>query len=383
MSGRCALGLLAVLLVCGAQASAQPADAREDDAAAEKAEVEARLAAEKAALATLKSQQSSLLAVIELIERRARLTELRAARLDRELTALRRRRELARRQEMLARAWMQAQIDRLSPRLWALYRLERRSRLDVVLSASDFASMIRRTRALSTLLDRDLQAVRETKRAIAFQEESRRALERLEASVASRAKRLSAERALSSRQQELLTQLLGQIASDAKERGRLVRELEQADRRLTRMVDDFGSEVDDSSFGQLRGALPWPVTGIIEVGFGKVVNPRFNTVTFQKGLDIRARAGEPVRAIAPGKVVYANWLRGYGNLLIIDHGSGYHTLMAHLSAFGRAVGDEVKAGDEVGRVGDTGSLKGAYLYFEVRKSGIAVDPAEWLGRPEP
>jgi septal ring factor EnvC (AmiA/AmiB activator) len=116
------------------------------------------------------------------------------------------------------------------------------------------------------------------------------------------------------------------------------------------------------------------------VGFGKVVNPRFNTVTVQKGLDIRAPEGAPVTAVAPGKVVYAGWLRGYGNLLVLDHGGGYHSLVAHLAELGKAVGDGVQRGELLGTVGDTGSLKGAYLYFELRKRGQAVDPAPWLAK---
>jgi murein hydrolase activator len=77
-------------------------------------------------------------------------------------------------------------------------------------------------------------------------------------------------------------------------------------------------------------------------------------------------------------VAYAGWLRGYGNLLILDHGGGYHTLVAHLSSVTPGVGDRVAAGDSVGEVGETGSLKGAYLYFEIRRSGQALDPAPWL-----
>ena len=375
-----ALLLLAVLAI----SHAWPARAEDDsdDAASEHSEVQDRLAVERAALSTLKSQQSSVLTVIDLIERRARLTETRAVALERELKALKRRRELAERQEHWARVWMQSQVQKLGPRLRAMYRLERRGRLDVLLSADDFASMVWRTRALSTLLDRDLEQVRDTQRALDFQRESQRTLDRLEASVRARAKQLSFEKEVSVKQQELLTELLTRIGSDAQERSRLVRELEQAERRLSRMVDAFGSEVDSSAFAQLRGKMHWPAAGILEVGFGKVVNPRFNTVTFQKGIDIRAPSGQPVRAIADGKVVYANWLRGYGNILIIDHGNGYHSLMAHLASFAKSVGDPVKEGEAVASVGDTGSLKGSYLYFEIRKNGIAVDPTDWLGRPE-
>lgn len=359
-----------------------PAWGQAEDVAAQQHEVQDRLVLERAALATLKDQQSSVLELIDFVEQRARVTEKRAAALQRELDGLRRHRARAERQEALSRQWMQAQLAELSPRLRAMYRVQRHSRLDVLLSARDFSSLVWRTRALSTLVERDMQMLRETQLAVAFQQESHRMLERVEASVRLRSAQLSAEQAQSLRQQELLGELLRQIAGDTSHAKRLVRELEAAERRLSRLVDAFESEVDVSPFAQLRGDLRWPTNGMIEVGFGKVVNPRFNTETFQKGLDLRAPAGSPVVAVAPGKVVFAGWLRGYGNLLIVDHGSGYHSLVAHLSGFSRAVGDAVETGELLGRVGDTGSLKGAYLYFEIRKNGVAIDPADWLGAPE-
>lgn len=357
------------------------AQAGDPDGAGEHATVQERLALERAALSSLKEQQGSVLEVIELIERRARRTEERSALLDRELEALRRRGQLAQQQESVARSTLEENVERLGPRLRALYRLQRRSRLDVILSATDFSSAVWRSRALSTLLERDLALVRQTQQAIHFQERSRRALERVQETVAGRARQLAFERTLSLRQQELLSVALTRVAMDAQQSARLVRELEQAERRLARMIDQFETQTDTSAFGALKGRLPWPTAGLIEVGFGKVVNPRFNTVTFQKGLDIRAQPGSPVKAVAPGRVVYASWLRGYGNLLIVDHGGGYHTLVAHLARFSAAPGAQLAGGDELGAVGDTGSLKGPYLYFEVRKNGIAVDPASWLGPP--
>lgn len=109
-----------------------------------------------------------------------------------------------------------------------------------------------------------------------------------------------------------------------------------------------------------------------------MLNPRFNTVTVQNGLDIGAAAGAPVRAIAPGRVVHAGWFKGYGNLIIVDHGEGYHSLVAHLGTMQTAMGEDVAAGAVLGTVGDSGSLKGTYLYFEIREHGRPVDPRPWL-----
>jgi septal ring factor EnvC (AmiA/AmiB activator) len=116
----------------------------------------------------------------------------------------------------------------------------------------------------------------------------------------------------------------------------------------------------------------------VTVGFGRVLNPRFKTVTVQNGIDIGAPAGAPVRAVAAGRVVHAGWFKGYGNLVIVDHGEGYHTLFAHLGAMQTAMGEEVDAGHALGTVGDSGSLKGPYLYFELRERGRPVDPRPWL-----
>jgi septal ring factor EnvC (AmiA/AmiB activator) len=106
--------------------------------------------------------------------------------------------------------------------------------------------------------------------------------------------------------------------------------------------------------------------------------PRFNTVTVQKGIDIRASLGTEIVSVAPGTVVFAGWLKGYGNLVIVDHGDAYHSLYAHLDRLDVEVGMVVEQEEAIGLVGDTGSLKGAYLYFEIRKGGQAIDPLPWL-----
>jgi septal ring factor EnvC (AmiA/AmiB activator) len=138
-------------------------------------------------------------------------------------------------------------------------------------------------------------------------------------------------------------------------------------------------EPEPTGFGALRGKLPLPTSGHVEVAFGRLVHPKFNTVTVQKGIDIRALGGTPVKALAPATVAWSGWLGGYGNLVVLDQGDGYHTIYAHLAEVLRPVGTHVFPGEVLGTVGETGSLKGAYLYFEVRRRGLAVDPMPWVG----
>ncbi len=360
-----------------AQAQAHAPDPMEEGLA-----VQDRLLLERAALAQLKDQRAGVLELIDLLHARGRASAQRSKALERELRALQRQKALVSRQAALANALVAAQVEELGPRLRAMYRLQRRGKLEVLLSAGDFASLVWRQRALTALVERDVQLLGQTRAAQAFQARTEAMLARVEDSLSQRAELMARERALAQSQAQVLSALLRQIGADAQLAARVVRELELTDRRLAQMVEVVETEVADNGFGRLRGRMPWPTRGLIEVTFGQVLNPRFNTVTFQKGLDLRAPMGEPVRAVASGKVVHAGWMKGYGNLLIVDHGGGYHTVMAHLAGFLRTAGDEVLTGDELARVGDSGSNKGAYLYFELRKNGIAVDPKSWLAAPE-
>jgi septal ring factor EnvC (AmiA/AmiB activator) len=97
-----------------------------------------------------------------------------------------------------------------------------------------------------------------------------------------------------------------------------------------------------------------------------------------KGLFIRSISGETVHAVADGRVVYAEWLRGFGNLLILDHGQGYMSLYAHNEALLRQVGEKVRSGDPVSSVGASGGAEESGLYFELRRDGKPFDPLRWV-----
>lgn len=130
----------------------------------------------------------------------------------------------------------------------------------------------------------------------------------------------------------------------------------------------------------LRGHLPWPVKGRIITRFGTHVHPRYGTRVRQKGIEIAAPEGTPVKAVSGGWVVYEGWLEGYGKTVILNHGEGYFTLYAHASEVVVARGEEVGAGQVVARVGSTDALKGPALHFEIRQGSEALDPARWLRR---
>jgi murein hydrolase activator len=125
----------------------------------------------------------------------------------------------------------------------------------------------------------------------------------------------------------------------------------------------------------LKGQLKLPVRGQLMNRFGA---PREESGSSWKGLFIRAVTGETVRAVGDGRVVYADWLRGFGNLLILDHGKGYMSLYAYNDGLLRQVGESVRGGDPVAQVGASGGSAESGLYFELRRDGKPFDPLRWV-----
>lgn len=129
------------------------------------------------------------------------------------------------------------------------------------------------------------------------------------------------------------------------------------------------------SFAQLQGKMRFPVRGELVGRFGA---PRAEGGTRWRGVFIRAGSGQDVLAVAPGEVVFADWLRGYGNLIIVDHGSEYMTIYGHNDALLREVGDRIAGGTAIASVGASGSVQESGLYFEIRHRGQPVDPMKWV-----
>jgi murein hydrolase activator len=150
-----------------------------------------------------------------------------------------------------------------------------------------------------------------------------------------------------------------------------------------RAAEAAGSQIDvfpDIGFAKMRGSMPWPVRGHVAMGFGQHKHPKHGTVTFNSGINIEAPEGTPVRCVARGRVEYVDWLDGYGRTVIVNHGGGYYTVYAHLQENMVTTGEGVEPGGLIGRVGDSGSLEGTQLHFEVWSKSEPVDPRTWLGR---
>jgi murein DD-endopeptidase MepM/ murein hydrolase activator NlpD len=190
--------------------------------------------------------------------------------------------------------------------------------------------------------------------------------------------------------------LLEQVQRERSTYEAVIREKERAAAQLQSKLDDLitadasaragrdvsVAEIPDS--GVYSGDIPnlriWPTDGTIVRYFGRVEDSRYGTTTKSDGIDIAAPSGQYFVSVLPGEVIYSDWFQGYGKMLVIAHDDGLHTIYAHADTILVSVGDSVGEGQNLGRVGSTGSITEPGLHFEVRKAGRAVDPLKYLAR---
>lgn len=201
---------------------------------------------------------------------------------------------------------------------------------------------------------------------------------------------------------KVLTRVAKDIQAGKREIGRLKRDEDRLSRLVAQLAKAFAkkpirpkapkprqgapleavNEVADDSlagraFAALRGKLKWPTRGELAGRFG--AQRESGGVTW-KGVFIRAASGAPVRAVADGEVVFADWLRGFGNLLIVDHGGGYLSLYGNNESLLKQVGEQAQSGETVASVGATGGASESGVYFELRQNGKPFDPQRWISR---
>ena len=132
------------------------------------------------------------------------------------------------------------------------------------------------------------------------------------------------------------------------------------------------------SFKALKGQLPWPAEGRIISKFGRQWNPKLKTTTENPGIDIKGKPGSSIRTVLGGVVTTITYIRGYGTTIIVDHGGGFYTVYSHVTNIQTNVDSQVRNGDVIAYMGDSGSINGSKLHFEIWGKGQKLDPERWL-----
>lgn len=221
-------------------------------------------------------------------------------------------------------------------------------------------------------------------------------LKRLRARLDKERKAIDRSRQKLDKKKQSKATMLASVRNEKKRKLKMLRELKDASKRLDKMIREAelkarkeaearaktgkSRRYSGKGFRATKGKLPWPVSGKVAIRYGKQKDSQFNTPVFRNGIYIKTRQGSKVTAVHAGKVIFADWFKGYGQLVIVNHGRGYNTLYANLSEIFLSTGDIIKVKKPIGRVGESAMLSAPTLYFEVRYKGKPLDPSQWLKR---
>ena len=384
------LGILAsLLMVLSSQAMASRSN---DKALVEKKEdlekTKKKIQSQKQQLDALQGKESSIMKKLSQIDQRKATLQDQKGTLQKNIKAIdseldRTSMTLDQRKQMI-----QQHSNAVAKQLRDLYMYGEMNYLKIFLASASFDDLNQKQFLVKRWVDRDQKKITN------FQEEALNLKVEKGSLEEKKSKKTQDLGDLQKTEQQILDErqskkkLLTMVKTQKEYYKKSIDELEQASKNLESLILQFkktkpskSSEPSSSSrFAQMRGRLLLPVQGPIEKKYGPYEDTKLHVNLYQKGIDIRAKEGTEVNAVFDGKVAYADWFSGYGKVVILDHDNGYFTLYAHLSKIDVEMGQSVTIGDNVGEVGDTESLKGDYLYFELREKGVTVNPLPWFDR---
>ncbi len=270
---------------------------------------------------------------------------------------------------------MSATQDQLRTRLGALYRISRVGPWAFLLSAESYRDLLQMSTFLSSMINHDVNLLTTFENQLEQREAIQRELAANQNRLFEKQKKVRRKAQEVKRLRRKHERTLNDVRAAKTSFAKLIEDLEKQARRLQSLIQTLPGQSRTPSqrgdgFRTLKGRLPLPVAG-------KILK---NSQRGLRGIFLGAPQGATARAVYRGRVVYADWFTGYGNLLIIDHGDRFHTVIGHALELLKGVNDWVETGEPIAKVGGTGLLGGASLYFEVRQDGKPVDPVEWFSQ---
>ena len=392
---RLVLAALAALTLAWGFTTAGAQDSLETAKRLELDRIQREVQEHRKAAERLRGQEKKELVKLKRAERELSTTRKRLRALQSRRSTLDRELDVTRANLGRSVASLGSQRERLARRLRGLYKFGAGRELEFLLSTRSFAQLLTRWDFLVMVAEQDrvmLEGIQTEKERV---EASQMRLERNLTEVQKNALRttrenqrlagLRQERQQSVRVIQTQRQAYEAAAAELEKTARAIqRLLAQLERKRREESDKARTEGRvpqpyTGNFAQGQGRLAWPVRGKVIGRFGPEVHPKWGTRIQNNGVDIEVSIGTAVRSVAKGRVDYVSEDFGtYGEMIILNHGDGYYTLYGHLSSIAVSVGQEVQSGQTIAQSGDSGSLKGPILHFEVRKGGASLDPESWL-----
>lgn len=345
-------------------------------------DIHARIQAQKKMVETFYQKETDIMDELNKIDQGLNIARLKAATLSIDVTLLEKKiRQLGQDRDKLERKIIFTR-KYTGKRVIALYKMNMIGRLDIAgrpLSVFDF---FLQQNSMKRIINSDFQILENQNSNMAKLESIELKLRKeVQAKIILEAK-LNDQIRHNKKENQKKEKLLKDIRQNKKLSLAMVDSLTRAAKKLDKKVNNIQKKSippsDDDSFSNYQGRLIIPTPGKIISKFGPLQTGDYNSFTFRKGIDIKVEKGEPVKSVFKGKVMFSQWLKGYGNLIVIDHGGSYYTLYAHVEDVFKRKGEPVKSGEIIATAGDTGSIKGTYLHFEIRHHGKALNPMKWL-----
>lgn len=268
---------------------------------------------------------------------------------------------------------------KLQQRVRDIYINGQISYVDVLFGAKDFADLMTRMDVLKRIIKHDYDLIMKVREEKATVENTRAQLEKDKAEAEVLVADAQAKRAKVEDKESEQQVLLDQAIHDRDTSERMYEEIMAASQEVANMIRrSHMSSAGYSGAPAGAGGMIWPISGPITSEFGWRTHPIFGTARFHSGLDIGGDYGMPIYAAASGTVIYAGWISGYGNAVIIDHGGGVTTLYGHNDSLNVSEGENVAQGQVIAMCGSTGNSTGPHCHFEVRENGEPVSPYGYL-----
>ncbi len=276
-------------------------------------------------------------------------------------------------------------------RLRTLYKM-RRTGSTSVFAADSLGSLAKQIKYLGMIANRDRAIIDEFGKVLRGLSDRQAEINEKKEEILGRRQTVEAKKAELEKKRQRKSTILVSVRQEKSLYEQTLHELEEASVSLWAMVKKDEQERRslqktnapanrrDAAASGGKSKLPWPLEGPVLTRFGMQRHPQFGTMVFRRGIEIEAQEGQAVRAVESGQVAYADWYKGFGKLMILDHGNGFYSLYGNLSRLDLAKGERVARGQVIGLAGETGSLKGSKLYFEIRRNGEAQDPLIWLSK---
>ena len=268
---------------------------------------------------------------------------------------------------------------KLQQRVRDIYINGQISYVDVLFGAKDFADLMTRMDVLKRIIKHDYDLIMKVKEEKATVENTRAQLEKDKAEAEVLVADAQAKKAKVEDKESEQQVLLDQAVYDRDTSERMYEEIMAASQEVANMIRR--SQMSSAGYSGApagAGGMIWPISGPITSEFGWRTHPIFGTARFHSGLDIGGDYGMPIYAAASGTVIYAGWISGYGNAVIIDHGGGVTTLYGHNDSLNVSEGENVAQGQVIAMCGSTGNSTGPHCHFEVRENGEPVSPYGYL-----